>query len=52
MSDAVIRRIGGPVLDARTSDEFHVGEAIEVGVDRRPGEVIRLNGDELSRPSL
>jgi len=48
MSTAVIRRIGGPVLSARTSDEFHVGEAIEVGVDRRPGEVIRLNGDELT----
>ena len=48
MSEAVIRRIGGPVLYARTSDEFHVGEAIEVGSDRRPGEVIRLNGDELT----
>jgi V/A-type H+-transporting ATPase subunit A len=48
MSTAVIRRIGGPVLSARTSDEFRVGEAIEVGSDRRPGEVIRLNGDELT----
>ena len=47
MSDAVIRWIGGPVLHARTSDEFHVGEAIEVGDDRRPGEVIRLTRDEL-----
>jgi vacuolar-type H+-ATPase catalytic subunit A/Vma1 len=27
--------------------EFRVGEAIEVGRDRRPGEVIRLKGDEL-----
>ena len=47
MSEAVIRWIGGPVLYARTSDDFHVGEAIEVGIDRRPGEVIRLKSDEL-----
>ncbi len=47
MSAAVIRWIGGPVLYARTSDDFHVGEAIEVGSDRRPGEVIRLKGDEV-----
>lgn len=48
MSDAFIRWIGGPVLYARSRDEFHVGEAIEVGPDRRPGEVIRLKGDELA----
>ncbi len=47
MSEAVIRWIGGPVLHARTGDDFHVGEAIEVGIDRRPGEVIRLTRDEL-----
>jgi len=47
MSDAVIRWIGGPVLYARTLGDFHVGEAIEVGADRRPGEVIRLTHDEL-----
>ena len=47
MSEAVIRWIGGPLLYARTSDDFHVGEAIEVGIDRRPGEVIRLKSDEL-----
>ena len=47
MSEAVIRWIGGPVLYARTSDDFHVGEAIEVGIDRRPGEVIRLKSAEL-----
>jgi len=47
MSEAVIRWIGGPVLYARTSDDFQVGEAIEVGIDRRPGEVIRLKSDEL-----
>jgi len=47
MSNAVIRWIGGPVLYARTNDEFHVGEAIEVGNDCRPGEVIRLARNEL-----
>ena len=44
-SSAVIHWIGGPVLRARSHDEFHVGEAIEVGEKRLPGEVIRLKGD-------
>ena len=44
-SSAVIHWIGGPVLRARSLDEFHVGEAIEVGEKRLPGEVIRLKGD-------
>ncbi len=47
MSEAVIRWIGGPVLYARASGEFRVGEALEIGAERRPGEVIRLKGDEL-----
>ena len=48
MSEAVIRWVGGPVLHARvTQGEFRLGEAIEVGAQRRPGEVIRLKGDEL-----
>src|SRR3974390_2794213 len=47
MSDAVIRWIGGPRLYARPSEEFHVGEAITVGNDHHPGEVIRLKRDEL-----
>jgi V/A-type H+-transporting ATPase subunit A len=48
MSEAVIRWVGGPVLHARvTQGEFRLGEAIEVGSQRRPGEVIRLKGDEL-----
>jgi V/A-type H+-transporting ATPase subunit A len=48
MSEAVIRWIGGPVLHARvTQGEFRLGEAIEVGPQRSPGEVIRLKGDEL-----
>jgi V/A-type H+/Na+-transporting ATPase subunit A len=44
-SSAVIHWIGGPVLHARSRDEFRVGEAIEVGAKRLPGEVIRLKGD-------
>ena len=47
MSEATIRRVGGPVLYARTQGEFRIGEAIEVGSKHRPGEVIRLKGDEL-----
>jgi V/A-type H+-transporting ATPase subunit A len=47
MSEAVIRWVGGPVLYARTKGEFRIGEAIEVGENRHPGEVIRLKGDEL-----
>ena len=47
MSEATIRWVGGPVLYARTQGEFRVGEALEVGPQRRPGEVIRLKGDEL-----
>ncbi len=48
MSEALIRWIGGPVLHAQVIDgEFRIGEAIEVGPQKRPGEVIRLKGDEL-----
>jgi V/A-type H+-transporting ATPase subunit A len=48
MSEAVIRWVGGPVLHAHvTQGEFRLGDAIEVGPQRRPGEVIRLKGDEL-----
>jgi V/A-type H+/Na+-transporting ATPase subunit A len=47
MSQARIRRIAGPVLHASVQGDFLVGEAIEVGSDRRRGEVIRLKGDEL-----
>lgn len=47
MSEAVISSIGGPVLRARATSPFRVGEAIAVGHARLPGEVIRLKGDEL-----
>jgi len=44
-SSAVIEWIGGPVLRAQSPNEFRIGEAIEVGENRLPGEVIRLKGD-------
>ncbi len=48
MSEAVISWICGPVLHARvTQGEFRLGDAIEVGGQSHPGEVIRLKGDEL-----
>ena len=45
MGEARIRSIGGPVLHAAGADAFRVGEAVEVGDARLPGEVIRLDGD-------
>ncbi|MCF8477417.1 MAG: V-type ATP synthase subunit A [Pseudolabrys sp.] len=47
MSEAVIRWVGGPVVYARVQGEFRIGEAIAVGPEGRPGEVIRLKDDEL-----
>jgi V/A-type H+-transporting ATPase subunit A len=48
MSKAVIRWIGGPVLHAHvTEGEFRLGEAVEVGGQCRPGEVIRLRREEI-----
>jgi V/A-type H+/Na+-transporting ATPase subunit A len=47
VSTARIRWISGPVLRARTSDTFHVNEAIGVGAQGLPGEVIQLNTDEI-----
>ena len=46
MSAARIRWISGPVLRAATSDTFHVHEAVAVGPDALPGEVIQLGADE------
>ena len=45
MSQARIRAIAGPVLHAVVSGPFLVGEAVEVGPARLPGEVIGLDGD-------
>jgi len=45
MSEARIRAISGPVLHAVAQGSFAVGEAIEVGIGRLPGEIIRLDGN-------
>jgi V/A-type H+-transporting ATPase subunit A len=47
-SEAEIRWIGGPVLRAHSRDSFRLGEAIAVGEQHLPGEVIRLKGEELT----
>ncbi len=46
MAEARIRWIGGPVLHAVSDGAFQLGEAIEVGEPRLPGEVIRLRERE------
>jgi V/A-type H+-transporting ATPase subunit A len=45
MSEARIRSISGPVLHAVAQGSFRVGEAVEVGAGRLPGEIIRLDGN-------
>lgn len=47
MAEARLQAISGPVLHARALGPFAVGEAIEVGPARLPGEVIRLEGERL-----
>jgi V/A-type H+-transporting ATPase subunit A len=47
MADASISWISGPVLRARGSGNFHVGDAVFVGPERLLGEVIRVGGDEI-----
>ena len=44
MAEARIRSISGPVLHADAEGSFSVGEAVEVGAARLPGEIIRLDG--------
>ncbi len=46
MTEARIYWISGPVLRARTSDIFHVYEAIAVGPSALLGEIIKLGPDE------
>jgi len=48
MSDAKIKWISGPVLRARSRNGFQMREAVEVGDDRLLGEVIRIDGDEIT----
>lgn len=45
MSQARIRSISGPVLQATAQGPFQVGEAVLVGPAQLPGEIVRLDGD-------
>jgi V/A-type H+-transporting ATPase subunit A len=47
MARATIRWISGPVLRARTDDQFHIHDTVEVGDQGLLGEVIQLDGDEI-----
>lgn len=47
MSTAQIRWISGPVLRARTSDLFHLQEAISAGANALLGEIIHLDTHEI-----
>jgi len=47
MTEARIHWISGPVLRARTSDPFHVYEAIAVGRRALLGEIVQLSADEI-----
>jgi V/A-type H+-transporting ATPase subunit A len=48
MSTARIRWISGPVLRAVTQDPFFLRECVRVGPDALLGEVVRLDGDEIT----
>jgi V/A-type H+-transporting ATPase subunit A len=45
---AVVRWISGPVLRARTEGDFALREAVRVGELALLGEVVRLDGDEIT----
>jgi len=48
MSRATIRWISGPVLRATATGPFALREAVRVGDDALLGEVVRLDGDEIT----
>jgi V/A-type H+-transporting ATPase subunit A len=48
MSTARIRWISGPVLRAATKDPFFLRECVRVGPDALLGEVVRIDGDEIT----
>lgn len=45
MAEATIHWISGPVLRARTSERFHLSDAVLVGPGKYLGEVIRVDTD-------
>lgn len=48
MNDAIISWISGPVLRATTRHSFHINEAVLVGEQHLLGEVIRLDGNNIT----
>ncbi|MBF0370134.1 MAG: V-type ATP synthase subunit A [Magnetococcales bacterium] len=48
MNEAVIQWISGPVLKGRTQSPFRLNESVLVGQKRLLGEVVRLNGEEIT----
>ncbi len=48
MSQAVIRWISGPVLRAVSKEPFQVHESVLVGKKKLLGEVVRLDGEEIT----
>jgi V/A-type H+/Na+-transporting ATPase subunit A len=44
MTDAIITRVNGPVVDIRTQGSLAMLDVVEVGPERLPGEVIALEG--------
>ncbi|HXQ31851.1 MAG TPA: V-type ATP synthase subunit A [Steroidobacteraceae bacterium] len=47
MSEARLTHVAGPVIRAETSGNFHLHEAVAVGPQRLPGEVVELNGRQI-----
>lgn len=48
MADAAITWISGPVLRARTKELFRINESVLVGTGKLLGEVIRINGSNIT----
>ncbi len=47
--EGVIFRINGPVIEARQVTCIHMGDMVEVGVERLIAESISLDGDMSTR---
>ncbi|HXQ63360.1 MAG TPA: V-type ATP synthase subunit A [Steroidobacteraceae bacterium] len=47
MSEARLTHVAGPVIRAESNGAFHLHEALAVGPQRLPGEVVELNGRQI-----
>ena len=47
MSEARLTHVAGPVIRAEATGAFHLHEALAVGPQRLPGEVVELNGRQI-----